>query len=172
MTHVRSVGYAVPPPTENSVSFLNCLFCDWFVFLFFFYGNVHQRFLFGKGSSFWAGTQKCEKCLSFVTCPSVRWRDFREILYWVLLLKSVEKIQVRWKSDQKKKPPADSHTHSECFGCLGTVVTDVTTDFLDSVYLSHHANKCSCYCLCYLRSHGYQCLVVAMLTRKRVCCFS
>ena len=62
----------------------------------------------------WTTSHKQQKCLlvlSRVSIPSVlvsvhlyqrgsHWTDFREIWYWPLLRKSVEKFQILYKSDQ------------------------------------------------------------------------
>lgn len=65
-------------------------------------GGIHMR------RSFYAHLNARKKRLLALACPSVRpsvvvelgfhWLDFREIWYWELLLKSVERVQVWLKS--------------------------------------------------------------------------
>ena len=77
--------------------------------------------------------------VSSCVCPSIRkeqlvssWTNFRGILYWLLLLKFFEKIEVGLMPDTLNGHSALILAQiDDCFVCLGTMCA---TDFLDTVF--------------------------------------
>ena len=90
-----------------------------------------------------------------------RYADFREILYWAVLLNSLEKIPIWLKSDKRNRHFTHTYDHFGylCYFCclvstltcvyvvamgyLGTMVAQITVDL---GYLGYQNYKCDSFC--------------------------